>query len=147
MKYTRTNTKTKINISEEEWEKFCQNHPKFKFWNLILKLELLLLEFVKPPRSGNFQCYVETLKQATPQIFSLHHHNYTTQLPTHLTQMIYLKEIHQSLHEKLFDGKFTIKKINRAFPKIALHQNHEQLNACINSVGGATGLTENDAAL
>ena len=28
MKYTRTNTKTKINISEEEWEKFCQNHPK-----------------------------------------------------------------------------------------------------------------------
>lgn len=44
-------------------------------------------------------------------------------------------------------GRSPLKKINRTFPKIALHQNHEQLNACINSVGGATGLTENDAAL
>ena len=40
MKYTRTNAKIKIKISEEAWEKFCQNHPKFKFWNLILKQRL-----------------------------------------------------------------------------------------------------------
>ena len=61
--------------------------------------------------------------------------------------MIDLKEVHPSLYEKISDGKFTVQKPNRKFSKIALDQNNEQLNAEIKGVGGAIGLTENDAAL
>lgn len=39
--------KNEDNISEEEWEKSYEKHLMFKFWNLVLKLELLLLKFVK----------------------------------------------------------------------------------------------------
>ena len=47
-------TKDEDNISEVVWENIFEKHPMFKFWNLILKLELLLLEFAKSLRSGNF---------------------------------------------------------------------------------------------
>ena len=65
--------------------------PTFKFWNLILKLEFLLFELVKSQQSGNFQCHIEILKQVTPWMFSLDHHDYARWLPVHLTQMIDLK--------------------------------------------------------
>ena len=80
-------------------------------------------------------------------MFSLEHHNYVRWLPVHLTQIIDIKEMHPSLCKKFNDGKFTVQKSNRRFPKIVLDQNHEQFNADIKSVGRAIGLTENDAAL
>ena len=79
--------KDEDNISEEEWEKSYDNHPMFKFWYLILKLELLLLEFVKYLRSGNSQCYVETMKQTNSWVFSLEHHTCARWLSVHLSQM------------------------------------------------------------
>ena len=42
-------------LSMALWEKRQSCHPTFKFWNLILQLELLLSEFVKSIRSGNLQ--------------------------------------------------------------------------------------------
>ena len=61
--------------------------------------------------------------------------------------MIDLKVVHPTLYEKFSDGKFTVQKTNKKFSKIALDQNHEQLNTGIKGVGGAIALTENDAAL
>ena len=40
-----------------------------------------------------------------------------------------------------------MQKSNRKFSRIAADQNHEQMNAKINRVGGAIGLTENETAL
>ena len=88
MKYVRSNAKAK---TEEEWEKSFEKQPLSKFWHLILNLQLLLLESVKSLRSGNFMCCVETIKQITPWMFSLDYHNYTRELPVHLTQIIDLK--------------------------------------------------------
>ena len=139
--------KDEDNISEEEWEKSYEKHLMFKFWDLILKLELLLLEFVKSLCSANFQCYVETLKQITPWMFSLNHHNYARWLLVHLTPMIDPKEMHLLWYEKFVNRKFVVWKTNRKFSKTALDQSHQQLNASIKGVGGAIGLTENDAAL
>ena len=65
--------KDKNDMSEEKCENSSETYPVFKFWNLILKLEPLLPEFVKSLQSRNFQYYVETLKQITPRIFSLNH--------------------------------------------------------------------------
>ena len=132
--------KDQEDISEEEWEKSYEKRPIFKLWYLILKLELLLLEFLKSLRSGNSQYYIKTLKQITPWMFNLDHHNYARWLPVHLTQMIDLEEMHPSLFEKFSDGKFTVQKANRKFSKTALDQNHQQLNAGIKGVGGAIGL-------
>ena len=61
--------------------------------------------------------------------------------------MMDLKVVHPTLYEKFSDGKFTVQTTYKKFSKIALDQNHEQLNTGIKGVGGAIALTENDAAL
>ena len=55
--------------------------------------------------------------------------------------------MHPTFYEKFSDRKFTVQKTNKKFSKIALDQNHEQLNTGIKGVGGAIALTENNAAL
>ena len=55
--------------------------------------------------------------------------------------MIDLKVVHPTLHEKFSDRKFTFQKTNKKFSKIALDQNHKQLNTGVKGVVGATALT------
>ena len=72
-------------------------------------------------------------------MFSLDHHN----MPDGY-QYRWLKVVHPTLYEKTSNRKFTVKKTNRKFSKIAQNQNHEQLNTV---VGGAIALNKSNAAL
>ena len=119
----------------------------FKFWNLILQLELLLFEFVKSIRSGNLQFFINTLMKIAPWMFALDHHNYARWLPVHINEMSQLQQNHPGVYEEFLKGKFSVQKSNRKFSRIAADQNHEQMNAKIKGVDGAIGLTENETAL
>lgn len=131
-------------ITEEQWISVSEKAPVFKYWNLTLRLQLILLEFVKSIRSGNFSLYVQSLRSITPWMFALNHHNYARWLPIHIRSMLNLPDDVKSHFE---DGNFTVQKTNRKFSKIGLDHNHEQLNSIIKGVGGAIGLTESDASL
>ena len=63
-------------LSQELWERENETHPMFRFWNIIFYLELVLLEFVRSIRSGNFGLYIDSLKLIVPWMFSLDYHNY-----------------------------------------------------------------------
>ena len=67
-------------------------------------------EFVKSLQSGNFQCYLETLKLITSWMFSVDQRNYTRWLPTLLTQMIHVNEKHLTLYGKLITGSLPSEK-------------------------------------
>lgn len=51
------------------------------------------------------------------------------------------------LYAQSAKGFFTAQKSNRTFSHIGVDHNHEQINAKLKGVGGAIGLTENDASL
>ena len=116
----------------------------FKFWNLILQLELLLFEFVKSIRSGNLQFFINTLMKIAPWMFALDHHNYAR---SHINEISQLQQNHPGVYEEFLKGRLSGKKSNRKFSRIAADQNHEQKNAKIKGVDGAIGLTENETAL
>ena len=80
-------------------------------------------------------------------MLSLKHYIYIRWLPVGLIQMIILKEIHPSLHEKFNDREFIVLIANRKFSKFALDQNHAWLNGGLKGAGRAIVLTKNDAAL
>ena len=82
------------------WEKRQSCHPMFKFWNLILQLELLLFEFVKSIRSGKLQLYINTLMKIAPWMFSLDHHNYARWLPVHINEVSQLHQNHLGVYEE-----------------------------------------------
>ena len=134
-------------LSMALWEERQSCHPTFKFWNLILQLELLLFEFVKSIRSGNLQLYINTLMKIAPWMLALDHHNYVRWLPVHINEMSQLQLNHPDVYEEFLKGKFSVQKSNRKFSRIAADQNHEQMNAKIKEVSRAIGLTENETAL
>jgi hypothetical protein len=119
----------------------------FKYWSITLKMELILLQFVKAIRSADFNMYVNALQLIAPWMFSLDHYNYARWLPVHIYSMATLEDIHPDVYEQFTYGFFTAQKSNRKFSHIGLDHNHEQINAKIKGVGGAIGLTENNASL
>ena len=119
----------------------------FKYWNQTLNLQLILLQFVKEVRFGDFQAYITVLTILSTWMFSQKHYNYARWLPIHIRTMPNLKE---NIQLAYMEGKFTVQKTNfqkPIFSNIGLEHNYEQLNGKIKGVGEATGLTENDSSL
>ena len=57
-------------MSLEDW---CTNRaaacPHFKFWSIILQLEITLMIYVRAIREGNFTLYIESLTKIVPWFF------------------------------------------------------------------------------
>ena len=128
-------------------EKESEKHPMFLCWNITLRQQLILLEFVKSLRTGDFNLYIQSLVLIVPWVFCLDHYHYARWLPIHINTMLNLNLTHPDIAAEFQSGKFTIQKSNRKFSRIALNHNHEQLNAKVKGVGGAIGLTQNESAL
>ena len=128
----------------ETWrQSMIEKVPVFKFWNMILELEILGLVFVRSHRERNFQLYVEVIEALAPWFFALDHTNYARWLPVHIRDM---KSIPQSALN-MFQSCWVFQKTNKRFSSIPLDQAHEQNNKIVKDVGGAIGLTESPNAL
>ncbi len=147
-KYVNELEEGRNQISFEEW---CKRRgdasPQFKFWSIILQLELEVLIYVRSIREANFLLYVDSLTKIVPWFFALDHTNYARWIPIHLRGMVSLEIKHPDVFAQFLTGNFAVKKTTRAFSAIAIDQAHEQNNATVKGDGGAVGLTENPAAL
>ena len=76
-------------------------------------------------------------------MFALDLTNYLRWLPLHIKDLVQIQEMHPSVYSKFEEGFFVVQKTQHHFSKIALDQNHEQMNEVIKGVG----LTENETAL
>ena len=48
----------------------------FRYWDTALKLEMMLLKFVRSIRLGDIKLYIESLSQIVPWCFILDHFHY-----------------------------------------------------------------------
>ena len=148
IRYINTERSDSEEVDFITWsKKQCDLYPQFLFWSTALELELLVLEFVRSLREGNFSLYVQVLGKLAPWLFALDLCNYSRWLPVHITDMMALKRKHPSVFAEFSQGKFVVQKSQHYFSMIALDHNHEQENEAIKGDGGAVGLTENPAAL
>ena len=132
-------------------EKWCDKkeaeEPQFKFWSTALKLELLLLRFVRSLRTGNFNLYLNSLNEITPWLFALDHTNYSRWLPVHLQDMLSLQQTNPLIYDAFKSGCFVVSKSLRKFSSLPIDHAHEQNNKKVKGDGGAIGLTEDSAEL
>lgn len=141
-------TQENPDISFEEWIKEkCSNCPTFRFWLLVLDLEVLLLPFVRSIRDSNYGLFTQTLKKLAPWFFLMDHTHYARWLPIHIKDLEELKYTAPSVHEYFSKGQFVIHKTNNPFSALAVDQAHEQNNALIKGNGGAVGLLQDSAML
>ena len=140
--YLQSNT----NISFLVWrDKMCTSCPTFRFWDFVLRYEMLILTFVAAHRERNFQLYVEVLEKLTPLFFAMDHVNYARWMPVHIRDMKCLPEPTKQEFKK--QGHWVLSKTNKLFSAIPIDQAHEQENASVKGSGGFIGLTESPIAL
>ncbi|KAG7157210.1 hypothetical protein Hamer_G010061 [Homarus americanus] len=128
-------------------QKTARHHPQFKYWSLVLELELTVLMFVRSLKSSNFKLCVDALVQLMPWFFALDRTHHSRWLSVHVHDMQELPVKHPQLTREFEAGKFTLPKTKHAFSTIPLDQSHEQNNEMVKGEGGATGLTGNPQAL
>ena len=114
------------------------------YWKMILDYEILTLSFVRLIRQGDLPLYLATLYRILPWSFALDRYNYARWATIHWFSFVLLKERCPSEYREFAEGKFSFKKTNRQFSRIALDQLHEQNNKYIKSVSGATALINRD---
>ncbi len=116
--------------------------PTFRFWDMLLQLQLLVLTFVRSHRERNLALYVEAMEALAPWFFALDHINYARWLPVHIKDMKALR----SDVKLVLEQNWVLTKTRRKFASMPLDQAHEQNNETVKGSGGAIGLTENPAA-
>ena len=132
----------------EDWcSSRAELYLQFKFWLLILQLELPVLVYVKAIREEDFKLYVDALTKIAPWLFALNHTNYARWIPVHVRDIVTLKHVHPKVFAQFLKRNFVVKKTAHRFSAIAIDQGHEQNNAAVKDDGGAVDLTESPAAL
>ena len=136
---------------DSSFDDFCdeqvKRHPQFGYWLIIIRLEVLLLSFVRSLRQGNFELYIESPKKLDPWMFALDHINYARWLPINLRDMLLLKHQHPGVCAAFQDGDFVVQPSNKPFSAISMYQAHEMNKKVVKGDGGIIGLTENKSAL
>ena len=121
----------------DDWRANCKRlYPQFKFWSLTLKLELLVLSFVRSIRMGSFRSYKESIKSLLPCFFALDHTNYSRWLSVHLVDMCQLEEINTDIATAFKNDMFVVNETRRKFSSIGIDHGHEQNNKCAKGDGG-----------
>ena len=88
--------------------------PTFKYWDIVLRIEIEILIFIRAHREKDFPLYVEALESLVFLFFAMDHFNYSRWIPVHLRDMT-------SLPVKLRDdfSKFwAVSKTNNRFSAI-----------------------------
>ena len=135
-------------IAFEEWcEKRIEVSPQFQYWVMIMKLELLVLVYVRSLREAKFSLYVAVLAELAPWFFALDHTHYARWLPIHIRDMMTLPEQHPDVARHFAEGGFVVHKTKRPLSAIAIDHAHEQHNKIVKGDGGAVGLLQNPRAL
>ena len=112
------------------------NYPQFYYWSQTLRLQLLVMSFVRSIRTGDFNLYKVTIAQLLPWFFALNHTHYARWLSVHLCDMLQLKETNPDVFNHFNEGHFVITKSKRAFSSIGIDHAHEQDNKCVKGDGG-----------
>ena len=127
--------------------KMRAEQPQFKYWAVVLEMELNIFQIIESIRTGHFLSYRESLSMFIPWVFSFDHINYARWLSVHIRDMFSLSETHPVIYKGCVAGRFVAHKTNRPISAMALGQAHEQANANVKGDGGAVGLTDNPNAL
>ena len=132
---------TKCNSPHEKFEDWCDQraskYPQFRFWDMTMKLELLIMVFVRSVRVSNFELYCAAIHELLPWFFALDRTNYARWLPVHLKDMLSLTKSSPDVAQCFSAGKFTVQKSAKVFSSMAIDQAHEQHNKLVKGDGGA----------
>ena len=104
----------------------------------------LLLNVIKFQRTGNWNGFLQVIRNFLPFCFAMNWHNYARNLPYYFISMLNLQDPHPNIYQYLENGGFIASISDLPFSKIPYDQIMETtLNCSSKSTGGLSGKTEN----
>ncbi len=135
-------------LSLQEWvSEKCRSSAQFLYWQTVIELECIRLNFVRSIRTSSYTLYVNTLKEICPWLFALDLTHYSRWLPVFVKTLDELPIRHPAVHGQFMRGHFTSRKTYKQWSDMSDDQLHEQNNKVIKGDGGAVGLLGNESAL
>ncbi|KAE8739201.1 hypothetical protein FOCC_FOCC015307 [Frankliniella occidentalis] len=135
-------------IEFEQWiDERAKNSPTFLFWFTLLNLEIMLLDFVRSVRLGQYNNFKDALKAMVPWFFVFDHTNYARWLPVHIFDLEQLENTCPNVHKSFLEGHFVVNKTNNLFSCLGIDHALEQNNASVKGKGGISGLSHDPSAL
>ena len=123
--------------SFEDWRTDREKEiPQSRYWSITLKLEFLVLSFVRSIRTGDFTSYKRSIKCLLPWFFALDHPHRARRLSVYVMDMIQLGETNPEIETAFENGLFVINKTRKKFSSIGIDHAHEQKNKCVKGDGG-----------
>ena len=103
-----------------DWnEEQCSNSPTFFLWDLILRIQLWILTFVRSIRERKIELYINILEKLTPLFFALDSGNYARWTLVHVRD---LRNLPSSVKRHFNDGLWTVTRTARKFSSMAIDQ-------------------------
>ena len=137
---------SEVGMTFNEWCCLMEGKsPTFQFWSIVLKMELVLFQFLRSVRSGNFQFYLHSMEKTTLWFLALEHFHYARCLSVHVSDMKMQQVTNPSVYQTFNDfGCFIVSKAKKPFSSMRLDQKHKQHNKDIKGDRGVLDLTEDD---
>lgn len=117
----------------------------FKYWSQNIELELIMCQFVRSLREGDFDLYVQVLDELCPWFFAFDHTNYTRWVPIHVKDLVELPVKHPGVCEEFKKGNIVVQCSHHKFSLIAKNQSHAQSNKKLQAGGGGLSDMYDDA--
>lgn len=105
-----------FNTFREEFS--CKSHL-FAFWNEYITMVLLLLQFLKAERTGDWSLHITATSEMTTFFFAMDRQNYAKWLPIYLADMAALSSKHPLVHKEFFDGNHSVSRSNDPCSKVS----------------------------
>ena len=95
------------------------------YWDMIVKLQIDILLYIKTIRQSNFDLYALCLKHLIKWLFLMDHYHYAQWCTVHLMDLFQLNINCSNIYSKFSNGNFSFQKTVRQFSKMAPDQVHE----------------------
>ncbi|KAK3753754.1 hypothetical protein QZH41_005239 [Actinostola sp. cb2023] len=120
----------------------------FSFWEDYINMVLLMLQFIKAERTGNWKLHLSATASMVPHFFSMDRINYARWFPIYLSDMNLLESNHPEVFQEFIAGKFAVSRSKQPFAQVWTDMALEQsINRDSKTKGGIVGMSTKEDAV
>ena len=120
----------------------------FSFWVEYIDMVLVLLQFIKAERTGNWKLHLSTTAAMIPHFYSMDRVNYARWLPVYISHMNLLESNRPDVYREFIPGNHGISRSKQPFAQVWTYMALEQsVNLDSKSKGGIVGISTKENAV
>lgn len=122
--------------------------PMYKWARMYMKQVMVLLQFQRATREGNWFLYLSALEKLCVYFFAYNRLDYAQNIPEYIARMQEIQTTDPMIWQEFVNGDFTVNTSNTIpFTRIAVDQAMEHQNKSTKGQGGISGITSNPKTL